>query len=142
MSLRENANSPSGPASVDPSAALSRMPFPLQDHQIATASNDDIVAACENAPDLCEDGSRLKRISGNAVVKLSTLITPHEARNMQFVAANTSVRLPHVMRCFEITISQFEKKTYIVMEYIHGQVLADCWDGLSENAVKMFVSRS
>lgn len=51
---------------------------------------------------------------------------------MQFVAANTSIRVPRVIRCFDVPLDEDFNVTYIVMEYIRGTVLRDCWPDLSE----------
>lgn len=69
-----------------------------------TASEDGIVAACEKVTSIVERGVDIKRISENAIVQVNEFLCQSEARNMQFVAANTPVRVPHVIRSFEVPV--------------------------------------
>lgn len=106
--------------------------FPLKDHEVAAASVEDIVEACKIAPNITKVGTSIKRISENAIVKFSKYICLSEARNMQLVANRTSIRLPRVIRAFEVPIDEESKTSYIVMEYIRGEILEDVWDNISE----------
>lgn len=51
---------------------------------------------------------------------------------MQFVAANTSIRVPRVIRSFDVPLDEDFNVTYIEMEYIRGTILRDCWPDISE----------
>lgn len=75
--------------------------FPLRDSDLTTISESDIVAACKVAPVLCPETGSVVRVSDNGVDKFSEFLQHVEVRNMQFVAANSSIRLPAIIHSFE-----------------------------------------
>lgn len=122
----------SAPALLDLPAASDPSAFPLSDSQVETATVQEIRDVCMKAPPLREKEMRMSRISENTVVKIGAYIYMHEARNMEFVAANTSIRVPRVIRTFDVPVRNRKTATAIVMEYVHGRPLDECWDELSE----------
>jgi serine/threonine protein kinase len=77
-------------------------------------------------------GARVARISRNLVVKKSTLTLSSEAEAMKLVAQKTSIYLPWVYRSFTIygTGGIYDSTGYIVMSYIDGVCLSQCWKKL------------
>jgi hypothetical protein len=105
-------------------------PVPLDDEEVLTVSEAEIAQAVEIAP-VVYNG--VVRLSENTLVKYGYHVTLGEARTMQFVYTNApSVRLPKCLRSFQIEERKGSFITYIVMEYIHGTVLSDCWNEMSE----------
>lgn len=110
-------------------------PFPLEGRDLAQVSRTEIVEAIKVAPAIRPflGGPSVARLTSSAVVKYGRHIHLHEVRNMQSVAENTSIPIPVVIDAWEAEDSTpyDERNTsYIVMEYIKGQLLADIWDDL------------
>jgi hypothetical protein len=120
-----------------------RKPFvyPFDDAEVLRLSEAAIAEACKIAPPVYALGKNWKhvvRLSNNILVKFGRFIELAEARNMQFVYENEPlVRVPKCFRSFQVedkdSTSVSSTITYIVMEYIPGTVLSDCWDKISEN---------
>lgn len=79
-------------------------------------------------------GVNIVRISVNAVVKYGYDVKLWEARNMIFVAKNTTIRLPQVFDAWvEYGDGNFDDETsmcFIVMSYIDGLLLVEAWPKL------------
>jgi tRNA A-37 threonylcarbamoyl transferase component Bud32 len=114
---------------------------PFDDTEVLRLSEAAIAKACKTAPPvyaLGKNWDHVVRLSNNILVKYGWHIELAEARNMQFVYENEPlVRVPKCFRSFQVedkdSISVFSTITYIVMEYIPGTVLSDCWNKMSEN---------
>lgn len=65
---------------------------------------------------------------------------------MKLAFSQTSIPVPKVYRSFNIATESgyFSTMGYIVMDYVEGRCLADCWDGLDhgerENVVSQVIS--
>ena len=112
--------------------------FPFDDAEVLTASEANIVKAIKTAPLVFaggwnQDKRKVVRLSENTVAKYGEFVTLAEARNMKFVRKNApSVRLPTCIRSIQVK-EEKHTVTYIVMEYIHGTPLSDCWEGMSKD---------
>ena len=75
--------------------------------------------------------TKIVRISQKLALKSGPSVLPSEAENMRFAAANTSIRVPKVRRSFNVPgPGIFETIGYIVMDYVEGVCLANCWNDL------------
>jgi aminoglycoside phosphotransferase (APT) family kinase protein len=84
------------------------------------------------SPILHQFGSTaVMRISQNLVLKCGRSVLPSEAENMRFATANTTIRIPKVHHSFNVPgPGYFGTMGYIVMDYVEGTSLANCWDDL------------
>ncbi|BDD63618.1 hypothetical protein MPDQ_004267 [Monascus purpureus] len=87
-----------------------------------------------------QEGVLIVKVAPQVVVKFGPSVTIHEAKNMIYVAKNTSVPVPTVFACYtygpidrdvEDYGSLFD--TYIFMSFIDGQTLDTVWDSCSEH---------
>lgn len=66
-------------------------------------------------------------------------MTPGEAETMTFAAVHTQIRVPRVYRTFKQHIQDgivsYDGR-FIVMDYIPGQRIDECWDSLNDSAKK------
>ncbi|PMD40169.1 phosphotransferase family protein [Hyaloscypha variabilis F] len=105
----------------DPASANDSSTFPLDGQDLTSVSDEALIALYDTAPIIYEFGStRVVRISRTLALKGGNSVLPCEAQNMSFAAAHTSIPVPKVHRttCF------------IVMDYIQGVCLSECWDSL------------
>jgi serine/threonine protein kinase len=72
------------------------------------------------------------RVTKTLVVKFGRSVVSCEAQNMTFALQNTSIPVPRVHRWFQITDFEDygELIGYIVMDYIEGTCLENCWNDL------------
>jgi aminoglycoside phosphotransferase (APT) family kinase protein len=111
--------------------------FPLEGRDLTDVSREEIVRSIPYAPRV--HGSitapPLARIASSAIVKWGRNIQLSEARNMLYVARHTSINLPRVIDAWEVEDAPedwYPSRGYILMEYIKGITLDDCWDELCE----------
>lgn len=85
-------------------------------------------------------GGLIVKVTPETVVKFGSHITVHEAKNMIYVATNTTIPVPKVFayytygpidRDIEDYGSLFD--TYIFMSLVEGQTLDTVWDSYSES---------
>ncbi|KAF2463947.1 uncharacterized protein BDR25DRAFT_272383 [Lindgomyces ingoldianus] len=121
----------------DPASRDSSTHFPLDDINLDTVSNETLIALLETAPILHKlGGTAVVRLSQNLVLKGGTSVLPSEAENMKLVAESTNIRLPTVYRSFNTADPNggyYQTRGYIVMDYIHGDCLADRWAHLTHD---------
>ncbi|EXJ82324.1 hypothetical protein A1O3_06137 [Capronia epimyces CBS 606.96] len=120
-------------ATSDPAATDPNTDFPLEGCDIFKVSESELAAIADTAPSLhtlC--GARVARISRNLVIKKSPLTLPSEAEAMKLVAQKTSIYLPRVYRSFLVygTGGIYDSTGYIVMSYVDGVCLSQCWEKL------------
>ncbi|EXK49871.1 hypothetical protein FOMG_02350 [Fusarium oxysporum f. sp. melonis 26406] len=86
----------------------------------------------ENAPNRIGDHNSkcIVALNDHYVAKLGVCVEPLEAENMRFVREHTTVHVPKVFAVYQRDIGDRLKKTYIIMERIHGHTLQDIWGGL------------
>jgi hypothetical protein len=74
------------------------------------------------------------RLSKDLVLKDGGNVLPCEAKVLRIVASKPRIRAPRVHRSFQVAddTKYFGTKGYIVMDYINGQPLDSCWEGLRD----------
>ena len=79
--------------------------------------------------------SKVLRISHDLVLKCGPLVLPSEGRALEFVRAETSILVPRVYRTFQVDdpIEFYGTRGYLVMGYVQGQNLGDCWTHLTKH---------
>ena len=118
---------PSSPSSQSKAVAE----FPYRDSDIENLSEEEIADACNAASKEIQFG--IARIAQKTIVKFGGWVDLAEARNMEFVARNApSIRVPRVIRTFQNNDKDGDSITYIVMEFIAGDPLSECWNDMSE----------
>ncbi|RPD75437.1 kinase-like protein [Lentinus tigrinus ALCF2SS1-7] len=111
-----------------PRPALSRA-------EIMAISDEDIVRLCQNSPNLTD--TTVTRtfpvrpvyvLAENVLVKVGGFGAAHapEAAAMTLVRQQTSIPVPEMYRFFV-----HGSRSYLVMEYVHGETLDHCWDDLT-----------
>lgn len=75
---------------------------------------------------------KVVRLSRSLALKTGIDILPSEAEHMRFAATNTNIPMPKVHRSFNIdaTGGLHGTRGYIVLDYVEGECLADCWSSL------------
>ena len=90
----------------------------------------------ENASLLYQIGSsKVLRISQGLALKCGPLVLPAEGRALDFVRTKTSILVPRVYRSFQVDdpFEFYGTRGYLVMDYIKGQDLGDCWIHLTKD---------
>lgn len=79
--------------------------------------------------------SKILRISPDLMLKCWPLVLPSEGRALKFVKAKTSILAPRVYRSFQVDdpFGFYGTRWYLVMDYIKGQDLGDCWIRLTKD---------
>lgn len=91
-------------------------------------SNDEIVQRCRDPRrELLGPTGRIVKLSDKTVVKFGWGVTAEEANNQRRALElldNSIVRVPEVYRYFSRSNAKGDPESgYLVMEYIHGEVL-------------------
>lgn len=105
--------------------------FPLDGVDIESVSNQELVRLGETASVLYQIGSsKVLRISHDLVLKCGPLVLPSEGRALEFVRAETSIRVPRVYCTFQVDdpIEYYGTTGYLVMDYVQGQNLGRLLD--------------
>lgn len=109
--------------------------FPLDGVDLETVSGEFLASLLDSTPiifQLC--GTKVVRLSKTLAMKGGGNILPCEAEALRLVAAKSTIPAPRVHRAFQVPDSTkyFGTMGYIVMDYIDGQNLGDCWKDLSD----------
>ncbi|KAK3943427.1 kinase-like domain protein [Diplogelasinospora grovesii] len=125
--------------SRDPEARDDSVSFPLDEQDLSTISDQKIAALCFSAPKLHEFGDHLNvaRISKSLVIKGGRGVRPHDSQNMVFAAETLNLPVPKVHRAFVEDVpgptdGTLVKGHFIVMDYVPGPTVEECWDKLDE----------
>jgi hypothetical protein len=80
-------------------------------------------------------GQQLCGFQKNLIMKGGGSVLASEAEMLCLVASRTSIRAPRVHRSFQVKddAQYFGTSGYIVMDFIQGQPLDECWDNLSRS---------
>jgi serine/threonine protein kinase len=116
---------------MDPNTA-----FPLEGRDILNIPQAELISAAETAPALhVLQNNRVSRITRDLVIKSHSYTLSSEANAMRWVAEKTSIRVPNVHRSFHVsqTHGLYRSTGYIVMDYIDGLSLDNCWETLSHS---------
>lgn len=75
------------------------------------------------------------RLSETLVMKGGGSVLASEAEMLRLIASRTAIRAPRVYRSFQVDddTQYFGISGYIVMDFIPGQPLDECWNGLSRD---------
>lgn len=87
----------------------------------------------DSAPVLFQVGpNKVLRISRDLILKCGPFVLPSEAKAMEIARENTTILLPQIYRSFQVPnrTTYYETTGYIVMDYIYGENLGDCWKQL------------
>ena len=105
-----------------------------------------MISLVESAPVLYKIGAnRIVRLSRDLILKSGPSVLVSDAKTLRFVAAKTQIPVPRVHRAFQVDDKSqyFGTRGYIVIDYIDGEQLGDCWKQLSpekqEDVVKQTV---
>ncbi|TVY93562.1 hypothetical protein LAWI1_G003803 [Lachnellula willkommii] len=121
----------------DPRARDDSILFPLNERQLSSVSNQELINMLSTAPKLYEYGAvTIVRLSKYLVLKGGRRVSPSEARNMIFAADSLHLPVPKVHRSFAADIPAIGgiskvKGFFIVMDYISGPTVEECWDNLN-----------
>ncbi|KAI1952927.1 hypothetical protein LOZ57_001011 [Ophidiomyces ophidiicola] len=119
---------------IDPRSKDNSNVFPLDGVDLETVSNADLIGLLDTAPILYQvGGTKVVRISHNLILKSGGRVLPRETRTLQLIAKRTSLRVPRVYRTFQVKEQgrQFGTRGHIIMDYIDGKNLGDCWKQLT-----------
>ncbi|KAM5434563.1 hypothetical protein MferCBS31731_006665 [Microsporum ferrugineum] len=106
--------------------------------------DETLIELFKTAPLLHDyQGTRIVRLSHTLVLKGGELTRPCEAEIMQLVEAETSIPVPKVHRVLNTKTqnTSFGCQCYFVMDFIEGDTVQDCWEGLSQNQREDIISQ-
>ncbi|RDW68974.1 uncharacterized protein DSM5745_08734 [Aspergillus mulundensis] len=118
---------------TDPASRAADGTFPLDQTDVHTLSNESLAGLLYSSPALYDLGqTTVVRLSKTLAMKGGGNVLPSEAAVMH-VAAEAGIRTPRVHRSWQVDddTKYFGTMGYIVMDYIDGQPLDSCWEGLS-----------
>lgn len=86
------------------------------------------------APVLFQYGCKIVRLSKSLVLKGGVDLKPSEAETMKFAATNLNIPVPKVRRVFSRRIPEEpgQDTCFIVMDYICGPTVEQCWASLNK----------
>lgn len=87
----------------------------------------------ETSPILYQFGAnKVVRISRDLALKCGPSVLLNEGRIMDLIKARTTIIVPRVYRSFEVDdpFLYYGTRGYLVMDYMDGQNLGDCWKSL------------
>ncbi|KAL2138109.1 hypothetical protein VTI28DRAFT_7466 [Corynascus sepedonium] len=122
------------PHSIPYFAPAERLPAPLP-------SIEEIEAGQEMGPEKCIAGQRVVRVGQHFVVKHGWWVRPVEGLNMLYVSDHTTVAVPHVYAIYQQEDAKGRRCTYIVMEYVDGRPLNECWSSLGSEVKETISSQ-
>ena len=96
-------------------------------------SNDQLADFYHTAPVIFRCGAGVVRLSKTLVLKAGLTVSEAEAENMTFAATRVGIRVPRVYRTFKRNITDTKIRGYIVMDYIPGQTVEECWGSLNDS---------
>lgn len=108
-------------------------------------SNTELIQLVDTAPIIYEIGATtVVRLSKALLLKCGESVLPCEAKTLQLVAEKTAVPVPRVHRSFQVKDDSmyFGTRGYIVMDYIDGENLGDCWKRLTSEQKKDVVRQT
>ncbi|EFW20262.1 conserved hypothetical protein [Coccidioides posadasii str. Silveira] len=151
--LDENVPSgaPNGPGdpiftpTIDPQSKDSTNVFPLDGVNIESVSDEHLILLGDTAPVLYQIGpNKVVRISRDLALKCGPSVLPSEAKALDLARRKTVIRVPHVYRSFQVDdpFEYYGTRGYLVMDYIEGRNLGDCWMQLAAEDKADVISQS
>ncbi|TVY52708.1 hypothetical protein LCER1_G008554, partial [Lachnellula cervina] len=131
----------------DPQATDDNILFPLNERELSSVSNQELINMLSTAPKLHEYGAvTIVRLSKYLVLKGGRRVSPSEARNMVFAADSLHLPVPSVHRSFAADIPAIGGRGkvmgfFIVMDYISGPTVGECWDNLDSSQQESIISQ-
>ncbi|KAK2738841.1 hypothetical protein FQN55_000397 [Onygenales sp. PD_40] len=122
---------------TSPSEESSHTKFPLDGCDISKVSDEALMALFDTAPVLHSyEGTRIVRLSQTLVLKGGINARPCEANILNLVSekCGSMIAVPKVHRVLNIETENvfFGCKCLIVMDFIKGKLVEECWEHLSE----------
>lgn len=119
--------------------------FPLDGVDVETVSNEELIKLVDTAPLLYKiGGTTVVRLSKALVLKCGDSVLAPEAKTLKLVHSETGIRVPRVHRSFQIDdeTKYFGTMGYILMDYIDGDNVGDCWKHLTKNQKENIVHQT
>lgn len=114
--------------------------------ELDDALDDKLIELLDVAPILYKiGGTTIVRLSQTLVLKGGDNVLYSEAETLRFIAINLpDLRVPRVHRAFKVPdeATYFGARAYIVMDYIDGINLGDCWKQLDTERRKDVVNQT
>ncbi|GES61300.1 aminoglycoside phosphotransferase [Aspergillus terreus] len=110
--------------------------FPLDGKDLNSVSDEALAALLTSAPILHQlGGTTVVRLSKTLVMKGGASVMTSEAEMLRLLTSRTAIRAPRVYRSFQVEddTQYFGTTGYIVMDFVPGQPLDECWDSLSRD---------
>jgi aminoglycoside phosphotransferase (APT) family kinase protein len=113
--------------------------FPLDNEDLASLRDEDLARMFAIAPKIHKYGAiDIARISKSLVIKGGRGVSSTESCNMIFAMESFHLRAPTVHRVFTADIpglseGELVKGHFIVMDYIPGPTVEECWDILQSS---------
>ncbi|KAL3428137.1 C6 zinc finger domain protein [Phlyctema vagabunda] len=120
----------------DLEAKNDRLSFPLDKLHLSSISDQQLALLFSTAPKLHEYGGvTVVRLSKSLACKGGRGVFPSESQNMIFAAETLGLPVPRVHRTFTADVpgteeGQLMEAQFIVMDYIPGPTVKECWDSL------------
>ncbi|RSL57399.1 hypothetical protein CEP54_008329 [Fusarium duplospermum] len=121
----------------DPKSTDDSHPFPLDDQDIGSLSEEQLYHAYTTGPLLYHYGKlKIIRASKSLVIKGGPDVSKSESENMKFALETLHLPVPKVHRIFTANIlGAFGAQVqghFIVMDYIPGPTVETCWESLDK----------
>ncbi|KAG5820401.1 hypothetical protein H9Q74_000641 [Fusarium xylarioides] len=123
----------------DPRAIDDDNDFPLDERDISSVSDEELLSAYLMAPQLHDYGAvTVSRVSKHLVIKGGPGVPQSEAANMKFALETLRLAVPKVHRAFSSEIpeypgmstTRFIEGHFILMDYIKGPAIDKSWQSL------------
>jgi serine/threonine protein kinase len=88
-----------------------------------------------------DNGQWIVRVQEHFIIKYGWGVRPLEGFNMLFVSMETDVPIPRVYAIYQNRDSTGRTCSYIIMKYIEGQPLNQCWASLSSGMKESIASQ-
>jgi hypothetical protein len=108
--------------------------FPLDGKDLASVTDEALATLITTAPIIHQlGGTTVVRLSEKLIMKGGGSVLASEAKMLSLIASRASIRIPRIHRTFQVEdhTQYFGTSGYIVMDFIQGQPLDECWNGLS-----------
>ncbi|KAJ5888539.1 Aminoglycoside phosphotransferase [Penicillium taxi] len=117
--------------------------FPLDGLDISLVTDETLTELFDTAPVLHDyQGTRIVRLSQTLILKGGDNSSPGEARILEIIAqAGKSIAVPKVHRVLKFEKCFYGYKCLIVMNFVSGSSVEDCWEDLSQSERKDVISQ-
>nr|XP_023907922.1 uncharacterized protein LOC112019639 [Quercus suber] len=122
--------------------SIDTVSYPLGNRLPDTLGRDEIIEALSAAPKLQKSTDKaIVRISESLVVKYGLEVQLWEAMNMKFASSIPGVRAPTIHDAWQAEVDDPKDSrhviTYILMDFIPGDLLGDVWSSMDVDARDM-----